>query len=128
LNSLRRIRLVLPTLDFRRESALAENLVNELGIQPSRIEALMKNLSGGNMQKVGLAKWLCRNPDTLILVNPTAGIDTKAKMEIYQLLLKMRAEGKSVILLSEDAQEIRRMSDRVVRMEQGRVNQILEPG
>lgn len=125
LDTLRRIRLVLPMLDFRKESALAKGMVDELEIQPSRIDTLMKSLSGGNMQKASLAKWLCRNPDTLILVNPTSGIDTKAKMEIYQLLLKIRAEGKSVILVSEDAQEVRRMSDRVVRMELGTVSKIL---
>ena len=77
------------------------------------------------MQKVGLAKWLCRNPDLLILVNPTSGIDTKTKMEIYQILLKMREEGRSIIMVSEDVDEIRRLSDRILKIEQGRVSQFV---
>jgi len=125
LSSLQHKRWVLPMIDSQKEHALAERMVGQLGIQPSRVETLMRNLSGGNMQKVGLAKWLCRNPDLLILVNPTSGIDTKTKMEIYQILLKMREEGRSIIMVSEDVDEIRRLSDRILKIEQGRVSQFV---
>lgn len=74
------------------------------------------------MQKVGLAKWLSRDPDILILVNPTIGIDTKTKFEIFTLLQRMRADGKSIILVSEDPEEVRRLSDRILRVENGRIS------
>jgi ABC-type sugar transport system ATPase subunit len=121
LKRLRTMRYVLPTIHGSRERAIAEKMVKQLDIHPPKIETLMKNLSGGNMQKVGLGKWLSRDPDLLILVNPTMGIDTQAKMEVYQTLLKMRAGGKSILLITEDANEMRRMSDRIIRIEQGRV-------
>jgi ABC-type sugar transport system ATPase subunit len=100
-------------------------MVKQLEIHPPNIETLMKNLSGGNMQKIGLAKWLTRDPDLLILVNPTMGIDTQAKMEVYQTLLKIRARGKSILFISEDANELRRMSDRIIHIEKGRVSGIV---
>lgn len=125
LGRLRTMRYLLPTIHGSRERAIAEEMVKRLDIHPPKVETLMKNLSGGNMQKVGLGKWLSRDPDLLILVNPTMGIDTQAKMEVYQTLLKMRAGGKSILLISEDANEMRRMSDRIIRIEQGRVTRIV---
>jgi ABC-type sugar transport system ATPase subunit len=124
LDLLRTTRFVIPALDRRKERDIAEKMVGQLEIQPPKIETLLKNLSGGNMQKVGLAKWLSRDLDLLILVNPTMGIDTKTKMEVYQILLRMRAVGKSILLVSEDAQELRRMSDRILHIEQGTVSRI----
>ncbi|HEV2138315.1 MAG TPA: sugar ABC transporter ATP-binding protein [Nitrososphaerales archaeon] len=125
LNRLRTVRYLLPTIHGSRERAIAEEMVKQLEIHPPKIETLMKNLSGGNMQKVGLAKWLSRDPDLLILVNPTMGIDTRAKMEVYQTLLKMRAGGKSILLVSEDANELRMMSDRIIHIDQGKVTGIV---
>jgi ABC-type sugar transport system ATPase subunit len=125
LDSLQRKRWVVPMIDSRKERALAEKMVGGLGIQPPSVDALMRNLSGGNMQKVGLAKWLLRNPDLLVLVNPTIGIDTKTKMEIHQILLRIRKEGRSIILVSEDAYEVRRLSDRILKIEHGRVSSIV---
>jgi ABC-type sugar transport system ATPase subunit len=124
LDSLQRKRWVFPMIDSQKEHALADRMVRGLGIQPPSVHTLMRNLSGGNMQKVGLAKWLLRNPDLLILVNPTIGIDTKTKMEIHQILLRIREEGRSVILVSEDADEVRRLSDRILKVEQGRLGSI----
>jgi ABC-type sugar transport system ATPase subunit len=125
LKRLRTMRYLLPTIHGPRERSIAENMVKQLEIHPPNIETLMKNLSGGNMQKIGLAKWLTRDPDLLILVNPTMGIDTQAKMEVYQTLLKIRARGKSILFISEDANELRRMSDRIIRIEKGRVSGIV---
>ncbi len=81
----------------------------------------MKNLSGGNQQKVVVAKWLARNCDVLIFDEPTRGIDVGAKEEIYQLLSELVAEGKSVIVISSDLSEVLRVADRIVVMSQGRI-------
>ena len=126
LESLRNTRWVIPFMDGDKEHGLAVKMVGRLGIQPPLVDTLLRNLSGGNMQKVGLAKWLSRNPDLLILMNPTSGIDTKTKMEIYHLLLEMKEEGRSIILITEDADEMRLLSDRVITIIQGIVSQTAE--
>ena len=79
------------------------------------------NLSGGNMQKVLLGKWLFADPDILILDEPTRGIDVGAKYEIYCIINKMVAEGKSVILISSEMPEVLGMSDRIYVMNEGRM-------
>jgi ribose transport system ATP-binding protein len=78
------------------------------------------NLSGGNQQKVVIAKWLVRNCDILIFDEPTRGIDVGAKNEIYKLMNKLASEGKSIIMISSEMTEILRMSDRIVIMCEGR--------
>ena len=79
------------------------------------------NLSGGNMQKVLLGKWLFAEPDILILDEPTRGIDVGAKYEIYCIINRMVAEGKSVILISSEMPEVLGMSDRIYVMNEGRM-------
>ena len=79
------------------------------------------NLSGGNMQKVLLGKWLFADPEILILDEPTRGIDVGAKYEIYCIINKMVAEGKSVILISSEMPEVLGMSDRIYVMNEGRM-------
>ena len=81
---------------------------------------MVVNLSGGNQQKVVIAKWLCKNCDILIFDEPTRGIDVGAKNEIYKLMNKLASEGKSIIMISSEMQEILRMSDRVVVMCEGK--------
>jgi len=78
------------------------------------------NLSGGNQQKVVIAKWLTRDSDILIFDEPTRGIDVGAKNEIYKLMNKLAAEGKSIIMISSEMTEILRMSDRIVVMCEGK--------
>ena len=80
----------------------------------------MKNLSGGNQQKVVIAKWLTRNCDILIFDEPTRGIDVGAKSEIYSLMNDLVKQGKSIIMISSELTEILRMSDRIVVMCEGR--------
>ena len=80
----------------------------------------MVNLSGGNQQKVVIAKWLTRDCDILIFDEPTRGIDVGAKNEIYKLMNKLAAEGKSIIMISSEMTEILRMSDRIVVMCEGK--------
>ena len=84
------------------------------------VDQLVVNLSGGNQQKVVIAKWLVRNCDILIFDEPTRGIDVGAKSEIYHLMNELVAEGKSIIMISSEMTEVLRMSDRIVVMCEGR--------
>ena len=84
-------------------------------------EGLLVNLSGGNQQKVVIAKWLCKNCDILIFDEPTRGIDVGAKNEIYKLMNKLASEGKSIIMISSEMTEILRMSDRIIVMCEGEI-------
>ena len=85
------------------------------------VDQLVVNLSGGNQQKVVIAKWLVRNCDILIFDEPTRGIDVGAKSEIYQLMNQLAEEGKSIIMISSEMTEILRMSDRIIVMCEGKV-------
>nr|MDA3949999.1 sugar ABC transporter ATP-binding protein [Spirochaeta sp.] len=95
--------------------------VNRLNVKTPSIDQLVRNLSGGNQQKVVLAKWLIRNSDILIIDEPTRGIDVGAKSEIYTLMNELAAQGKSIIMISSELPEILRMSDRIVVMCEGRI-------
>ena len=81
----------------------------------------MGNLSGGNQQKVLLAKWMFTEPDILILDEPTRGIDVGAKYEIYCIINQLAAEGKSVIIISSELPEILGMCDRIYVLNEGRI-------
>ena len=78
-------------------------------------------MSGGNQQKVVLAKWLYRNADVIIFDEPTRGIDVGAKFEIYQLINELAAEGKAILMISSELPEVIGMSDRILVMHEGRV-------
>jgi len=95
--------------------------VDRLDIKTPSVDQLIRNLSGGNQQKVVLAKWLIRNCDILIFDEPTRGIDVGAKSEIYTLMNELAAQGKSIIMISSELPEILRMSDRIVVMCEGRI-------
>ena len=82
---------------------------------------MARSLSGGNQQKVVIAKWLLRDCDVLIFDEPTRGIDVGAKSEIYKLMNQLAAEGKSIIMISSELPEVLRMSDRVMIMCEGRL-------
>jgi ribose transport system ATP-binding protein len=85
------------------------------------VDQTAKFLSGGNQQKVVIAKWLVKDCDVLIFDEPTRGIDVGAKEEIYALLNELAAQGKSIIMISSELPEVLRMSHRVVVMSEGRV-------
>ncbi len=109
---------------FVRSRALrarATELVTTLGIRTPSVDQTVKNLSGGNQQKVVIAKWLAKDCDVLIFDEPTRGIDVGAKEEIYGLLNELAADGKSIIMISSELPEILRMSHRVVVMSEGRI-------
>jgi ribose transport system ATP-binding protein len=99
----------------------AEQMVEKLRVKTPGIGQKVKFLSGGNQQKVVIAKWLARNCDILIFDEPTRGIDVGAKSEIYKLLDELAAQGKSIIMISSELPEILRMSHRVIVMCEGRI-------
>ena len=84
------------------------------------MEQLLKNLSGGNQQKVIIARWLMKNADIFIFDEPTRGIDVGAKSEIYNLMDELVSQGKSIIMISSELPEVLRMSDRILVMCEGR--------
>jgi ribose transport system ATP-binding protein len=95
--------------------------IEKLKIKTPGTNQMVKNLSGGNQQKVVISKWLMKNIDILIFDEPTRGIDVGARAEIYNLMDELIQEGKSIIMISSDLTEVLRMSDRVVIMCEGRI-------
>jgi ribose transport system ATP-binding protein len=99
----------------------AKRLVEDLSIKTPSVNQLVRNLSGGNQQKVVLAKWLFRHTDVLIFDEPTRGIDVGAKYEIYLLLWKLAAEGKGIIVVSSDLPELLGICHRIVVFSNGKI-------
>ena len=112
-------------LDRKRERSVAEAEVKRLRTKASSIEQRVVNLSGGNQQKVVLAKWLAMSPRILILDEPTRGIDVGAKAEIYRHMAELSKRGITLIMVSSDMEEIIGMSDRVVVMHERRIRGVL---
>jgi ribose transport system ATP-binding protein len=106
----------------------SQEYVGKLRIKTPSVAQTVKNLSGGNQQKVVIAKWLVKDCDVLIFDEPTRGIDVGAKEEIYRLLNELAQQGKSIIMISSELPEILRMSHRIVVMSEGRVTGTLEAG
>ena len=108
-------------IDHDLEYAMAEEYRDKLGTKCPTVEQNVGNLSGGNQQKVLLAKWMFTDPDILILDEPTRGIDVGAKYEIYCIINDLVAQGKSVIMISSELPEVLGMSDRIYVMNEGRI-------
>ncbi len=107
-------------INKKKEKNVAQKYVEALATKTPDVDQLVVNLSGGNQQKVVIAKWLTRDCDILIFDEPTRGIDVGAKNEIYKLMNRLVAEGKSIIMISSEMTEILRMSDRIVVMCEGK--------
>ena len=107
-------------IDADKEYAVAEEYRKKLKTKCPSVEQNVGNLSGGNQQKVLLAKWMFAEPDILILDEPTRGIDVGAKYEIYCIINDLVAAGKSVIMISSELPEVLGMSDRIYIMNEGR--------
>jgi putative multiple sugar transport system ATP-binding protein len=107
-------------IDEMRESAVANDFRTRLRIRCSGILQKTLNLSGGNQQKVVLAKWLFSRPDLLILDEPSRGIDVGAKYEIYSIINELAAEGKGILMISSEMPELLGMCDRIYVMNEGR--------
>ena len=108
-------------INHKQEKEMADKFVKALEVKTPSNEQLVKNLSGGNQQKVVIAKWLANNPDILILDEPTRGIDVGAKKEIHQLMSDLANQGVAIIMISSELPEVLGMSDRVVVMHEGRI-------
>src|SRR5262249_43263432 len=113
-------------LRFGREQAIAADFVTRLGIKTASLTAPVNQLSGGNQQKVALARWLATEPAVLILDEPTQGIDVGAKAEIHRLMSALAAQGLAILMISSELPEILGMSDRIAVMHAGTVAGILE--
>jgi ribose transport system ATP-binding protein len=107
-------------INKKKEKEVTQKYVDRLQTKTPGVDQLVINLSGGNQQKVVIAKWLVRNCDILIFDEPTRGIDVGAKSEIYRLMNELVAEGKSIIMISSEMTEILRMSDRIIVMCEGK--------
>lgn len=108
-------------IDKDKERQVAEEYREKLQIKTPSCEQIVGNLSGGNQQKVLLAKWMFADPDTLILDEPTRGIDVGAKYEIYTIINNLVAQNKSVLMISSEMPEILGMCDRIYVMNEGRI-------
>jgi ribose transport system ATP-binding protein len=106
----------------------SEKLKRQLDIRTPSIKQLVRKLSGGNQQKIVLAKWLLTDPDILIVNEPTHGIDVGAKAEIYQLFNELTTKGKSILLISSDLPEILLLSDRIAVLYNGHMQGIVARG
>lgn len=113
-------------INFLAESTSCESYAKRLAIKTPSILTLCQNLSGGNQQKVVIAKWLMSHPKILIMDDPTRGIDVGAKYEIYKLMNQLAEEGIAIIMISSELEEVIGMSDRIMVMSQGRSTGILE--
>jgi ribose transport system ATP-binding protein len=123
--SLKKFLKFLGIVDTSKTKAATLEYVQKLNTRTPNIAQLIKNLSGGNQQKVVIGKWLVRDSDILIFDEPTRGIDVGAKSEIYKLLNELADSGKSIIMISSELPEILRMSHRVVVMCEGRITATL---
>jgi ribose transport system ATP-binding protein len=113
-------------ISFRRESETAEVQRKKLSIKTASCETLAKNLSGGNQQKVVLAKWLSLNPKLIIFDEPTRGVDVGSKAEIYRLMRGLADEGVFILMISSDMEEVLGVSDRIAVMREGALTGVLE--
>lgn len=113
-------------LNERKEKMIAENFVKKLSIKTPSVYQITENLSGGNQQKIVLAKWLATNADILIFDEPTRGIDVATKAEIHRMIRELAAQGKTILMISSELPEILNLSDRIVVMWEGEITAILD--
>ena len=112
--------------DKAKEKSIVDEYGNKLSIKMTGMEQLCQYLSGGNQQKVVIAKWLASNPKVLIMDEPTRGVDVGAKSEIYQLMSKLTGEGISIIMVSSELPELINISSRIAVMHEGKLSKIFE--
>ena len=108
-------------IDKTRHAEIFSQQREQMNIRMQRLTDGINTLSGGNQQKIVLAKWLAARPKVLILDNPTQGVDVGAKEEIYDIVLELAEQGMAVIVLSSEAQEVIRLCDRALVMYQGQI-------
>ncbi|MEZ4670851.1 MAG: sugar ABC transporter ATP-binding protein [Anaerolineae bacterium] len=121
LSILRRISGLLGLIRGKQQRELATHYWDRLDIQTPSLSQIVRNLSGGNQQKVVIAKWLSMNPKLLILDEPTRGIDVGAKTEVHRLMSDLAGQGIGILMISSELPEVMGMSDRVLVMSNGRI-------
>jgi ribose transport system ATP-binding protein len=102
------------------ENRLAQNYVKRLKIKTPSVQEIVENLSGGNQQKVVIAKWLATNPRILLLDEPTRGVDVNAKNEIYRLISELAQAGLAIVMVSSELPEIMAIADRIIVLSEGK--------
>ena len=131
INESIRNNIVLPSIDDladhgllnnKKLTAFADKYANEMQTKMQNVNQFVSDLSGGNKQKVVLARWIGKGSDILVLDSPTRGIDVKVKQAIYGLMADLRKQGKSIIMISEEIPELLGMADRILVMKDGRIN------
>ena len=110
-----------PFTDEKKKIKNAERFFEEMDVHPRRVDYLTSNMSGGNQQKVILARWMATDVDIIIFDEPTKGVDVGAKAEIYRLMEELVEEGKSIIVVSSELPEAMGISDRIIVMSEGKV-------
>jgi methyl-galactoside transport system ATP-binding protein len=115
-------------LQNRLANAATDKVINNLKVKTPGKKTHIKNLSGGNQQKVVIGRWLLTNPEILLLDEPTRGIDVGAKYEIYQLIIDLAREGKGIIMVSSEMPELLGICDNIIVMSNGRMSGIVKRG
>jgi ABC-type sugar transport system ATPase subunit len=126
LPSLAEISNILGFILFNKETEMAQRQVDGLDIKTPSLMQLVRNLSGGNQQKVSLAKWLATGSEILLLVEPTQGIDVGVKFEIYKLIHRLSSGGATIILVSSEISEILGLAHQIIVLHNGQVQAILD--
>jgi ribose transport system ATP-binding protein len=112
-------------IQFKKEHSLAQQEVDELDIKTPSLNQLVRNLSGGNQQKVSLGKWLATGSEILLLIEPTQGIDVGVKFEIYKLIHRLSTQGKTIILISSEISEIIGLAHTIIVLFNGQIQAVL---
>lgn len=126
LSSYKEYSNTLSVIDEAACHNVSKDLKDKLKIKTPDLDQLAGNLSGGNQQKIIIAKWICKDTEILIFDEPTRGIDVGAKLEIYELINTLTAQGKSIIVISSELPEVLGMSDRILVMRNGKITGELE--
>jgi ribose transport system ATP-binding protein len=126
LSVLQKLSGLFGIINKKKEADAALDSIRSMSIKTSGVTQLVKNLSGGNQQKVSLSKSLMTSPKILILDEPTRGVDVGAKKEIYDIINRFKQDGMSIIMISSEIQEILGMSDRIMVMHEGRISGCLD--
>ena len=113
-------------LSDKKLKEFANKYAKQMSVKMVNVDQFVSDLSGGNKQKVVLARWIGKDSDIVVLDSPTRGIDIKVKQDIYQLLNQMIKNGKSIIMISEELMELIGMCDRIMIMKDGRTSGELE--
>ena len=108
-------------IDYKKVTEIVDQYIDSMSIKTASRETLIKNLSGGNQQKVIVARWLANDPDVLIMDEPTRGIDVGAKHEIYEIMSDLAKQGKAIIMISSEMSELLGMADRICVMCNGKL-------